>query len=148
MIDFTVAIPTYNGANRLPQVLDRLRAQVDLEEISWEIIVVDNNSNDDTAKVVREYQANWPSTFPLIYYFVPEQGAAFARQGAVEKARGKLIGFLDDDNLPALNWVSAAYDFGKEYPAVGAYGSQIHGDFFEQDSEKNYQKSYRKFLVF
>jgi glycosyltransferase involved in cell wall biosynthesis len=44
-MDFTIAIPTYNGASRLPLVLDRLRLQVDLETVTWEVIVVDNNSD-------------------------------------------------------------------------------------------------------
>ncbi|MEM6400967.1 MAG: glycosyltransferase, partial [Cyanobacteria bacterium P01_D01_bin.116] len=39
-INFTVAIPTYNGASRLPEVLQRLQNQLHTENISWEIIVV------------------------------------------------------------------------------------------------------------
>ena len=40
-----------------------------------------------------------------------------------------MIGFLDDDNIPAQNWVAAAYEFAEKYPKAGAYASQIHGDF-------------------
>ncbi|MCP2730021.1 hormogonium polysaccharide biosynthesis glycosyltransferase HpsE, partial [Limnofasciculus baicalensis] len=127
--DFTVAIPTYNGENRLPEVLDRLRNQVGTESIQWEIIVIDNNSTDNTAKVVRKYQSDWPSEYPLRYYFEPQQGAGFARKRAVDKSEGTLIGFLDDDNIPSPTWVAAAYAFGQDYPQVGAYGGQIHGDF-------------------
>ncbi|WP_008318840.1 glycosyltransferase family 2 protein [Leptolyngbya sp. PCC 6406] len=43
MVNLTVAICTYNGALRLPEVLDCLTAQTVSELISWEIIVVDNN---------------------------------------------------------------------------------------------------------
>ena len=86
MIDLTVAIPTYNGETRLPDVLKRLRSQINTESFNWEILVVDNNSTDHTAQVVRDYQDNWPDAFPLKYCFAPEQGAAFARQRAVEKA--------------------------------------------------------------
>ena len=136
MVDFTVALPTYNGEHRFPDVLERLRSQINTEHFSWEIIVVDNNSSDQTAEVVRAYQANWSSAYPLKYCFAPEQGAAFARQRAIEKAQGQLIGFLDDDNLPALDWVAAAYAFGIEHPEVGAYGSQIHGYFFEQTEDQ------------
>ena len=147
MVDFTVALPTYNGEYRFPDVLERLRSQINTEHFSWEIVVVDNNSSDRTAEVVRAYQANWPSDYPLKYCFAPEQGAAFARQRAIEKAKGKLIGFLDDDNLPALDWVAAAYTFGTEHPEVGAYGSQIHGDFFEQ-TEAQLPDNFQKFACF
>jgi len=145
MVDFTVAIPTYNGEKRLPELLERLRSQTGTEHFTWEIIVVDNNSADNTAKVVREYQANWPTTSLLKYSFEAEQGAAFARQRAVEEARGTFIGFLDDDNLPSANWVAAAYAFGQAHPRIGAYGSQIHGQFETEPPE--YLKKFACFLA-
>ncbi|MDE5122262.1 MAG: glycosyltransferase, partial [Trichodesmium sp. St19_bin1] len=53
MRGFTVVIPTYNGSKRLPLVLDKLYSQINIEELSWEVIVVDNNSQDETEKVIR-----------------------------------------------------------------------------------------------
>ncbi|WP_414754903.1 hormogonium polysaccharide biosynthesis glycosyltransferase HpsE [Anabaena sp. CCY 9910] len=128
-IDFTVAIPTYNGANRLPELLERLRNQINTENISWEIIVVDNNSTDNTAQVVQQYQENWQCPYPLKYYFEAKQGAAYARKKGVEVSSGQLIGFLDDDNYPTPTWVAAAFDFAQQHPKAGAYGSQIHPDW-------------------
>lgn len=128
-LDFTVAIPTYNGASRLPKVLDKILAQVNTEQITWEVIVIDNNSTDETAQVVGDYQANWLASVPLKYCFEPEQGAAFARLRAVREAKGELVGFLDDDNLPAPDWIEQAYLFAKDYPRAGAFSGQIHGEF-------------------
>jgi glycosyltransferase involved in cell wall biosynthesis len=128
-MDFTVAIPTYNGASRLPELLERLKNQLYTENISWEIIVVDNNSTDHTAKVIQSYQKNWQCPYPLKYCFEEKQGAAYARKRAVLEAKGRLIGFLDDDNYPVSNWVAAAYAFGQKYPQAGAYGSQIHPEW-------------------
>ncbi|WP_042341280.1 hormogonium polysaccharide biosynthesis glycosyltransferase HpsE [Calothrix sp. PCC 7507] len=138
-LDFTVAIPTYNGASRLPELLTRLQNQLGTEHFSWEIIVVDNNSKDNTAKVVQSYQKNWQCPYPLKYCFERKQGAAYARQLAVEEAKGKFIGFLDDDNFPELNWVAAAYDFGQKYPKAGAYGSQNHPEW-EVEPPENFQR--------
>lgn len=128
-VDFTVAIPTYNGETRLPKLFECLRTQIGIDHLNWEIIIVDNNSTDDTAKVIKDYQSNWFQSYPLKYYFEAEQGAAFARQKAVREAQGVFIFFLDDDNLPDANWLAAAYYFGQEHPKAGAYGGQIHGDF-------------------
>jgi glycosyltransferase involved in cell wall biosynthesis len=128
-IDITVVIPTYNGAKRLPVVLQKLRSQHHSSALRWEIIVCDNNSTDETAQVVRQYQQTWPAHAPLRYCFAAEQGAAFARQHAVESARGELIAFLDDDNLPESDWVEQVYQFGQRYPQAGVFGSQIHGKF-------------------
>jgi glycosyltransferase involved in cell wall biosynthesis len=126
---FTVAICTYNGATRLPNVLDQLMAQVGNDTISWEVLVIDNNSTDDTAKVVGQYQNRWLRGAQLRYYFEPDQGLAIARQRAILEARGELVGFLDDDNIPAQNWVASAYQFGQHHPQAGAYGSRIQGEF-------------------
>ncbi|MFN6566340.1 hormogonium polysaccharide biosynthesis glycosyltransferase HpsE [Dendronalium sp. ChiSLP03b] len=138
-LDFTVAIPTYNGASRLRELLQRLQNQICTENFSWEIIVVDNNSNDDTAKIVQNYQENWQCPYPLKYCFELQQGAAYARKRAVQEAKGQLIGFLDDDNYPDLNWVASAYAFGQKYPQAGAYASQIHPQW-EVEPPENFQR--------
>jgi glycosyltransferase involved in cell wall biosynthesis len=129
MTDFTVAIPTYNGAERLPLVIEKLSSQINIEELSWEVIVIDNNSKDNTKTIVVEYQKKWSQQITLRYFFEEQQGAGFARKKAVKVANSPLIGFLDDDNIPAQNWVAAAYEFAEKYPKAGAYASQIHGDF-------------------
>ena len=144
---FTVVIPTYNGESRLPKLLNRLKECVAYnsfnqnhnEPFSWEILVVDNNSKDNTAKVVQVYQNNWSKAVPLRYCFEAEQGLAFARQRAIKEANGEFIGFLDDDTFPASDWVIAAYQFGIEHPKAGAYGGQIHGDF-EVEPPKNFER--------
>ncbi|GJD17228.1 glycosyl transferase family protein [Rivularia sp. IAM M-261] len=138
-IEFSIAIPTFNGKKYLSELIERLQNQLNVENISWEIIIVDNNSTDNTAKLIQEYQATWRHPFPLKYYLETKQGAAYARQRAVEEAKGKFIGFLDDDNYPALDWVSAAYKFAQHNPNVGAFGSQIHGDF-EVEPPENFDK--------
>lgn len=129
MIDFTVAIPTCNGAQRLPKLLKKLRSQTGTEHFSWAIIVVDNNSTDNTKDMVQAVQARWGAGPALHYVFEPNQGAAFARLRAMETANSDWVGFLDDDVMPADDWVAQAYDFAQQRPNVGVYGGQIHGDF-------------------
>ncbi|BAZ51232.1 glycosyl transferase family protein [Nostoc sp. NIES-4103] len=135
-VDFTVVIPTYNGESRLSKVLERLQTQTGVEQLNWEILVVDNNSSDNTAKLIQNYQANWSNHAPLRYCFEGKQGLAFARSKGIREAKGEFVGFLDDDNLPAPTWVKSAYKFGKENPKAGAYGSQIHG-LFEVEPPEN-----------
>ena len=139
-INLTVAIPTYNGGSKyLSQVLDALKKQVKTSKVTWEVIVVDNNSTDDTKKLVKKYQKNWLKNVPLGYVFEEKQGAAYARQKAVEEAKGEFVGFLDDDNIPVNNWVIEAYKFGKKYPKAGAWGGQIHGDY-EVEPPKGFER--------
>lgn len=127
--NFTVAIPTYNGAKTLPQLLAQLQTQRCPEGLTWEVIVVDNNSSDQTAEVVRRVQQDWRSDVPLRYVHESRQGVSHARQRAVVESCGEWVGFLDDDNFAAPNWVSAAYDFGQAHPQAGAIGGQVSGLF-------------------
>ncbi|MDF5727008.1 MAG: hormogonium polysaccharide biosynthesis glycosyltransferase HpsE [Rhizonema sp. PD38] len=138
-LDITVAIPTYNGEERLPKVLEGLRSQIGVEHLKWEIIIVDNNSTDDTAKLIHSYQASWDDEFPLMHFLESEQGAAFARLRAVREAKGEYIVFLDDDNLPAPDLLKESYIFGKQHPQAGAWSGQIHGDY-QVNPPKNFER--------
>ena len=138
-ISFSVAVCTYNGAERVGRVLEYLYAQKDTKRFGWEIIVIDNNSSDQTKAAIEHYQSAWRGSVPLRYCFEPRQGLAFARQCAVEKARGELIGFLDDDNLPEPDWVAKAFSFAQSHPKAGAYGSYIIGKF-ETEPPQNFER--------
>ncbi|MCW6037044.1 hormogonium polysaccharide biosynthesis glycosyltransferase HpsE [Spirulina subsalsa FACHB-351] len=146
MMDLTVVIPTYNGEKRLPDVLEKLRSQIRTEGISWEVLVVDNNSSDRTAAVVQQFQKNWPPQIPLRYVLETKQGAAFARQRSVKESQAELIGFLDDDNIPELDWVYQAVHFAQKHPQAGTYGSQIHG-LFEQELPPNFTRIQSYFAI-
>lgn len=145
-VNFTIAIPTYNGAARLPALLDKLRSQENPQNIAWTILVVDNNSTDNTAELVKRYaaQAEAQSQQPSIQYaFAKRQGAAFARVKAMEVATSEWVGFLDDDVTPASDWMSNAYAFARSHPEAGAFGGQIHGEFeVEPPSNFNRIKSF------
>ncbi|NEQ77069.1 MAG: glycosyltransferase [Okeania sp. SIO2C9] len=139
MLQFTIAICTYNGETRLGEVLEKLSHQLNQHNISWEVLVVDNNSQDKTAECVCKYQTLWAGKIELRYTFESKQGLAFARQTAIEKARGKLVGFIDDDNFPQKDWLESACFFAESHPQVGAFGSQVEG-YFEKELPKDFDK--------
>lgn len=56
MIDFSAVICTYNGVTKLPEVLDALRSRQQTEGIRWEVVIVDNNSDDGTAEPIERYR--------------------------------------------------------------------------------------------
>ncbi len=129
MLDFCVAIRAYNAERYLPEILDALFSQKNLEDTQWEVLIVDNCSTDRTAEIVREYEAKWLTNVPLRYCFEPRQGSSYARRRAIEEANAPLIGFLDDDNIPSQNWISSALHFASTHPNAGAFGGQIHPEF-------------------
>lgn len=128
-MDITVAICTYNGADDVPEVLDHLSRQEELAHIDWEVLVIDNNSTDGTSEVVRQHKKHWNRSAPLRVVTEQQKGLAFARQRAVNEAKGHWIAFLDDDNLPSSDWLAAAIHFAEKHPQAGAFGGQIHGQF-------------------
>ena len=138
-MDVSVSIRVYNSQATLPLLLDKLAAQVNTEDINWEVVVVDNNSTDNTANIVKDYQASWDYPFSLKYFLEPKQGAIFARQRAILESRGEIIIFLDDDNLPGEDWVFEAYAFAQAHPKAGVFGSRIQGEF-EVEPPKDFGK--------
>ena len=88
---FSVVIPTYNRLNMLVRVLDALEAQADAPP--FEVIVIDDGSTDDTARVM--------STRPGITFRTqPNGGPGRARNHGVSLAAGKIVVFIGDDTVP------------------------------------------------
>src|ERR1700731_3398055 len=105
--EVTVVIPSYNGARRLPLLLQALTAQ-DAANGSFEVVVVDNNSTDDTATAVSDDASTAVLRARGIECRVvreTRQGETFARIAGVLAARAPLVCFLDDDNLPAADYL-------------------------------------------
>jgi len=114
----------------LPSVFDRLLAcHAQLEAcgstLRWEVLTIDNNSSDRTPEVVAEYQARWPQAGRLRCLRETSQGLAFARQRAIESSSAPIVGFLDDDNLPAPDWPIAIVRFLRDRPRAAAIGSRV-----------------------
>ncbi len=98
----TVAIPTYNRAKYLRQTLAGIAAQR-FPRDHVEVLVIDNNSTDDTAKVVAAFADLWPAPRRVVE---TRQGLDFARNRAVAEARGEIIVFGDDDILVEPDWLA------------------------------------------
>lgn len=138
--DFCIIIPTYNGAShQLREVLVALQNQQHIAHLAWEIIVADNNSKDQTIALVQELQASWNRPFPLRYIHEPKQGQAYARCHGVRVSSGEIMGFLDDDNVPDLDWVKEAYDFGKQHPKAGVWNGKCIAKYYEQEPEPGFE---------
>ncbi|HEY7342331.1 MAG TPA: glycosyltransferase [Ktedonobacterales bacterium] len=90
----SVIIPAYNEAHRLPESLRQLRAWLNDQPYTSEVIVVDDGSADETADVVRAAMAGW-SALSLISASHAGKGSA-VRAGA-RAARGELVAFADAD---------------------------------------------------
>jgi len=104
-IDISVIICTYNRCESLKQTLNSLFAQKDINQFTYEIIVVDNNSKDNTKEVAESYKQHFNGR--LQYMFEPRQGKSYALNSAITKARGEILAFTDDDAIVDSHWISS-----------------------------------------
>jgi glycosyltransferase involved in cell wall biosynthesis len=97
-----VIVPTYNRARLLTRLLDSLRAADRPDDLSVRVIVVDNNSSDDTRTVVESCQPLFGQK--PIYLYEPQLGQCVARNRGLQLVSGDLVGFLDDDEQVDHRW--------------------------------------------
>jgi glycosyltransferase involved in cell wall biosynthesis len=87
----------------------------------WEVLLIDNASTDRSAAVARSCWQNGPA--PLRVIQESRLGVRHARERGLAEAKYEFLGFVDDDNWVADNWVRAAYDIISSDLSLGAVGS-------------------------
>lgn len=102
-LQVTVILCTYNRARALEVSLQSLCKQELPQGVNWEIVVVDNNSKDETANVVEAFRCRFPGL--VRYVFESQQGVSMARNAGIREARGEIIAFIDDDETPEEGWL-------------------------------------------
>lgn len=102
----SVIVCTYNRCASLAETLQALAAQ-DFDTARWELLVVDNNSRDETRGCVENFREQHPQ-LDCRYLFQPAQGLSHARNMGIAAARGELLVFTDDDVLPESDWLTRA----------------------------------------
>jgi glycosyltransferase involved in cell wall biosynthesis len=115
----SVVIPTYNRSELLRRAVLALAKQ-DASSSTFEIIVVDNNSSDDTRTTVQTLVDSGVGN--LRYLREQRQGNAYARNSGIKSSRGLIIAFLDDDVVVGRDWIStlqAAFDAHPDLSFVG-----------------------------
>lgn len=125
----TFIICTYNRSGYLDDTLRSLLRH-NLLDIPVSILVVDNNSTDDTAAVVQRHQKACPKDeHPIRYIKEPKQGLSYARNCGISEAQSPYVVFLDDDIRATESLVSAWLAFFDNHPHAVAAGGKIHVQF-------------------
>ncbi len=119
--DITIIMPTYNRAAVLRETLAAL-AGVDRGALRVELVVIDNNSNDQTADVLCEFARR----LPLRALFEPQPGKNKALNRALTEVElGEIVLFTDDDVTPAADWLHAVWDAAQRWPQYQVFGGRI-----------------------
>lgn len=98
-----VGICTWNRADLLARCLTQFEQLVVPPGVDWELLVVDNNSTDTTADVLKQFATR----LPLRPLFERRQGKSIACNTLLAEARGDLLLWTDDDASPDPGWLTA-----------------------------------------
>ena len=99
-MDVSIIVPVLNEERLIAQSVESL-LRLDYPEDRYEIIVVDNNSTDRSASIVRRYPR-------VRLLHEPEPGDFAARNRGAAESSGALLAFTDSDTAPAADWLSAS----------------------------------------
>jgi glycosyltransferase involved in cell wall biosynthesis len=143
-LKFSVIITTFNRAHTLEKCLETLCDQNYPKE-DYEILVVNNNSSDDTEDVVFDFIEQHPET-DIKYYFVPRSGQVYARQIGILAAKNEVLSFTDDDGLLVPDWLAEVTKvFNMSDEIVGVAGKiVIKWDKTPPEWVRNYEEQLGK----
>jgi glycosyltransferase involved in cell wall biosynthesis len=109
-VDISVVVVTHNRAAMLSRGLKTIVNQVTDDRFSYEVLVVDDGSTDNTAAVVQQAIENSDNhSLSLRYIHQVKSGIGSARNKGVMEARGRWIAFFDDDQLADPDWLAELY---------------------------------------
>ncbi|MCT8340057.1 glycosyltransferase family 2 protein [Flavobacteriaceae bacterium TK19130] len=126
-VDVSIIVCCYNSEALLPETMRHLAAQEIPDGFSYEVVLVDNNSSDNTAATAKQLWKEFGSASPLNVIFERTPGLSHARKAGVKEAKADLIIFCDDDNWLASNYSVKAHSIMKKHPKIGALGGLSKG---------------------
>ena len=120
--DVSVIIVNYNGKKYLDNLLQSLQ-NMDSNELTYEVIVVDNCSTDDSVSFMKQH---YEKKMPLKIIESKENlGFAGGNNKGVQEALGHYIVFLNNDTAVERNWLTELYRFMQEHPDCGMVNSKL-----------------------
>jgi glucosyl-dolichyl phosphate glucuronosyltransferase len=102
-MQISVILCTYNRCQSLAKALESVAASQLPDSIEWEVLVIDNNSKDQTREVVEDFCRKYPGRFR--YLFEQKQGKSNALNTGIREARGGILAFMDDDVIVHPEWL-------------------------------------------
>jgi glucosyl-dolichyl phosphate glucuronosyltransferase len=117
----TVAICTFNRAESLRRTLDSLVTMQVPNNLSWEIVIVNNNSMDHTDDVINGYV----DRLPVQREFEARAGKSNALNRAIDVAKGDYIVWIDDDVLVDAGLLTAYVEAFRRWPEAAVFGGRI-----------------------
>lgn len=126
-IELSIIVCTKNRARKLASLIQCLGSQKNIEKLNWEIIIVDNNSTDNTREVAYAFCEG--SNLRINYIFEPRTGLSIARNIGILTSKGSYLLFLDDDILIPDEFLSNVLFGVQEFPEFQIFGYRVLPDW-------------------
>ncbi|MGH1351611.1 MAG: glycosyltransferase [Methyloligellaceae bacterium] len=121
MTSMSIIIATFNRSESIRETLEGM-CQLDLEGLDPVFIIIDNNSKDDTAEVIKSFS----DRINVEYLFEPEAGKNKALNRALTEGTLKdILVFSDDDVTPQKGWLQGVAKSAAEHPDYQVFGGRI-----------------------
>jgi glycosyltransferase involved in cell wall biosynthesis len=130
----SVVICTYNRDRFIGETLNCLSKQT-LSPAAFELIVVDNNSTDNTASITKNF-IDAHSFLQARYVYEPRKGLSFARNRGIQEAKASIIAYIDDDVILANGYLEAIYYFFTTHISAAGMGGKTLPRFPDGDPPK------------
>jgi len=116
----SVIIATHNRADTISKTLDSLLDQVIEDAFDYELIIINNNSTDNTKDKVLAYESKFLGRLHLLSE--KRQGKAFALNTGIAHSKGDIVAFTDDDVILDSNWLLNIWCCYQEHDCDGVGG--------------------------
>jgi glycosyltransferase involved in cell wall biosynthesis len=103
----SVIVCTRNRSKLLEEACESM-LEMEAPGSEWELLIVDNDSTDDTLELARGIERTHPERVRVM--IEKEVGLSATRNAGIGAARGEILAFLDDDAFPARDWLSGIAD--------------------------------------
>lgn len=118
----SIIICTYNRDQYIYQCLSRIANNK--TRFDWEIILINNNSTDNTQSECERFKKEYPAA--NYYYFIEyTAGLSYARNRGIRESHGDWFLFLDDDSMVSNDYIENLGNWLIKYPDIGAFGGAI-----------------------
>lgn len=119
----SVVVCTYNRERYIGRCLEHLHNQ-HADKNLYEVIIVDNNSTDQTVEICKAAIGNYTET-TFRYFLESRQGLSHSRNRGILESKGGIIAFLDDDAFADPQYILNLNRFFTSHPKVAAIGGKI-----------------------
>ena len=119
-MNISIIIATYNRSKDIIGFFDSVLDQEITDEFEYELVVVDNNSIDDTKEIIHNYEDKFSGR--LRYLFESKRGKSNALNYGVQNAKGEIFIFTDDDVILDPQWLKSIWKCYQEHDCDGVGG--------------------------